>query len=212
MKSVSTFIPVIENIAEEIYQSLNLDTSKMISLHLRFGDITQKSSQLGLRNKIIAENIVNWATAKFPSKGYSFLIMCDRKDNTHIFDSICRAGFAVLFTDMFLSNQHIETLKSFFKNPNVAAFCVQKRLCEYNKWFILNYGSTVSSSIAYNMWLHGKDWELFPDAPCSSFNQKTLKLKKRTDLKYTWKQRNATQSHPTSWAYFSPDNLVLPES
>jgi hypothetical protein len=210
MKSVSTFIPVIEDIAKEIHESLNIEGTNLISLHLRFGDIYKKSSQIGVENNIVAENIVEWVKAKFPNKDKdnTFLIMCDRKDSTHIFDSICRAGSKVIFTDNLLSEEHTSKLKELFKNPNVASFCVQKTLCEYNQWFLFNYGSTVSVSSAYKMWLQGKEWELFANAPCSSFNKNTLKLDKQTNFKYSWKQRNASQSHTTAWAYFSPDNLI----
>jgi hypothetical protein len=208
MKSVSSFCPVIQDSSIEIFKNMNLKPDEIIAIHLRFGDIYRKSSQHGVEHETVAKNIVDWALDKFPDKNKTFLIMCDRKDYPIVFDAIRNAGFKLIFSDDLIPETTKHSLRT-FQNSSVAEFCIQKLLCEQSKWFLANYGSTVSVSIAYNMFSQGKDWELFSNAPCSSFNRKTLKLNRNMNEKYSWKQRGASQSHVTSWAYFSPDNLKI---
>ena len=212
MKSCSFFCPALQNFSSHVKTKLNPE--KIVAVHLRFGDIYKKSSQNAIEHETVAKNMIQWALKIFPDKSCTFLIMCDRKDYPAIFDSIKQAGFRLLFTDELIDSTNIQKNQNLLqnvKNPQVAQFCIQKLMCEQCQWFIANYGSTVSVSLAYNMWLQGKDWELFSNVGCSSYNPITLKLNvntKEKSEKYSWKQRGATQGHTTSWAYFSPDTIV----
>jgi hypothetical protein len=206
--AVNHFNSVIESVANDIILTRRLDPSLFVSMHCRFGDVYKKSSQITIDQTALSHNIVQWAVRKYPTKNISFAIMCDRKDFTLLFDSLKTAGFHIFFTDELITTKHKTILKSLHQNTDVAEFCVQKRICEFSNFFIGSFGSTVSVSCHYNMWLQKKEYELYSHATSGSFDSSELKFEKNISEKYSWKQKNTIQSHPTSWAYFSPDGLI----
>lgn len=208
IKSVSGYNQLITSISNEIIKTVSILPENLISIHFRFGDIHKKASQINLNSEQMSKNIINWAIKKFPNKDAIFLIMCDRKDSPKVFNDIKDIGFKLLFTDELITKEHKLKLRSKFKNTNVAEFCVQKKICEYSQYFIGNYGSTVTVSLAGNMWYQNKDWNMFTHSTHGDFNKETLTHNlSKSNSKYTWKKRNLQTSHPTSWCYFSPDFL-----
>ena len=181
------------------------DTSKILGLHLRFGDYHKTPKQIHEMNDIIEKNIIPWIE-KYPH----VLVMTDRRDNT----------FFTKFTDKIIFADDLITpeIKTFLsqslcahiprvRKTEIAEFLVQKNVCSTADVFIGTAGSTVSSHIQYTNFLKHKPFEKYAHIGCGKFDTNTLELARtKPNTQFTWTQKNFLGGHPVSWNIFFEDN------
>lgn len=201
MSKIAKSISKTNDFIDNIFSSLKLP-DKYIAIHFRFGDIDKDTSYINREKSIIYENLVPWLEEN-NANNLSLIIMCDRE--SHEIIKFLKSKYNVTLTSSMVSSSIFESI---YKNPSLAKFLVEKKICENSNIFLGTRTSTVSVHINYMNYLNYKPYKHYINYCNSNFRKSKLEYKEVCfDKKWSWARYNYDKGHPIAWTVFFDDNI-----
>ena len=177
---------------------------KYIAIHMRLGDQIGKKTTSTHTANITRNNLISWLLQNNKSK-IPLIIMCDH--TKHSILQVLEKIYPVYYAQNFINS---EELRKYHKDPSVATFLLEKRICENASTFFGTQTSTVSVHIQYIRFLNNQSFTHYCNVQGGNFDKKSLQYKYiHPNKKWTWGKITYSQGHALSWSLFFPDVLLI---